>query len=131
MLGPLPPTNSAMARTRNRSSSLDGPEPPPLIKRLKTAHLSTQTAQTSPPPEIKTGSLVISDDSTDGFANDLFDHNNIARLNLDYLASAPFKYAVVEKLFQDDLLQKVKDECVSELNFTEKETDIYKVCHSV
>jgi len=122
---PLP-----MPRTRNRSPSLDGPEPTPLIKRLKTAHLSSQNAPVSPPPQINTGSLIISDDKTNSFSNDLFDHNNIARLNLDYLSSAPFKYAIVEKLFQDDLLLKVKDECVSDLNFTEKETDIYKVCPS-
>jgi len=119
---------TTMARTRDRSSSLDSVEPTPLIKRLKTAHLSTQTAPVaSPPAEINTEPLIISDDPTNCFVNELFDHKNIARLNVDYLGNAPFKYAVVEKFFQDDLLQKVKDECLSELNFTEKETDIYKV----
>ena len=33
----------------------------------------------------------------------------------------------VDKLVRDDLLLGVKDECLSELSFTEKETDIYKV----
>lgn len=66
-------------------------------------------------------------DPTPQFAGNLFDHNHIAKLHSGYLTNQPFKYAVVEKLFQDELLKKVKDECLSELNFTEKETDIYKV----
>jgi len=100
-----------MTRTRSRS-----PSPDTVAKRLKTAHdLSTGEA------------LILPADPTPHFSNDLFDHNNIARLNSDYLANTPFKYAVVEKLFQDELLKNVKDECLAELNFTEKETDIYKV----
>ena len=62
------------------------------------------------------------------FAPNLFDPSNIYRLNSDYHASEPYKYALVEKLFQDDLLKKVVDECLRELHFTERETDIYKVC---
>jgi hypothetical protein len=102
-----------MTRTRSRSSS-----PDTVAKRLKTAHRSTSTAGEA---------HILSADPTPHFSNDLFDHNNIARLNSDYLANTPFKYAVVEKLFQDELLKSVKDECLAELNFTEKETDIYKV----
>ncbi|KAG6885465.1 hypothetical protein C0993_001330 [Termitomyces sp. T159_Od127] len=93
-----------MARTHSRSHS-----PDPVAKRPKTSHMHI-------PP-----------DPSDHFANDLFDHNTTAKLHAAYKASDPFKYAVVEKLFQDDLLKKVKDECLSELSFTEKETDIYKV----
>ena len=91
-------------------------DPLPVVKRLKTAH-----------SEINAESLIISGDTTTSFARDLFDHNNIARLNADYIQSKPFKHAIVEKLFQEDLLRKVKDECLSELSFSEKETDIYKV----
>ena len=110
---------AAMTRTRDRSPSPVVQDAAPLLKRLKTTHVST--------PEINTGSLIISGDTTSSFARNLFDHNNIARLSLDYRQSSPFKYAIVEKLFQDDLLRKVKDECLSELSFSEKETDIYKV----
>lgn len=99
--------NHRMTRTRSRS-----PSPDTVAKRLKTAHKSTREPSADPTPH---------------FSNDLFDHNNIARLHSDYLANTPFKYAVVEKLFQDELLKSVKDECLAELNFTEKETDIYKV----
>ena len=62
------------------------------------------------------------------FAYDIFNHNYIAKLHTDYLDSNPFKHAVVEKLFQDELLVKVKDECLRRLNFTQKETNIFKVC---
>lgn len=44
-----------------------------------------------------------------------------------YIASRPFKHVCVPTLFQDDLLEAVKDECINELSFSEKETDIYKV----
>ncbi|KAJ2988358.1 hypothetical protein NUW54_g9139 [Trametes sanguinea] len=49
------------------------------------------------------------------------------KLHTEYDGSNPFKHVVVDKLFQDDLLQRVKDEALSELSFSEKETDIYKV----
>ena len=106
-----------MTRTRSRS-----PSPDTVAKRLKTAHKSTSTTGEA---------LILSADPTPHFSNDLFDHNNIARFNSGYLANTPFKYAVVEKLFQDELLKSVKDECLAELNFTEKETDIYKVQSAV
>ena len=114
-----------MAKTRDRSPSPGGSDPASVIKRLKTshsAHNGSNGSSRTHPIEISAA-----DDPTTRFANDLFDHANIARLSSDYAKSGPFKYAIVEKLFQDDLLRKVKDECHGELNFTEKETDIYKV----
>ncbi|KIY52290.1 hypothetical protein FISHEDRAFT_35504 [Fistulina hepatica ATCC 64428] len=113
-----------MAKTHDRSPSLeriaqDSHGPAGLIKRLKIARVSDDMSVTSVGhPD---------DDYTPYFASDLFGHNNIARLRSSYEASKPFHYAVVDKLFQDELLKNVKDECLSELNFTEKETDIYKV----
>lgn len=106
-----------MARARDRSPSSD----PTATKRPKTSHYPT------PPTDVVTESLILSEDPTPHFSNNLFDHNNVARLNAGYLANTPFKYALVEKLFQDDLLKSVKDECMSQLSFTAKETDIYKV----
>ncbi|CAL1701001.1 unnamed protein product [Somion occarium] len=66
-------------------------------------------------------------DPTPHFAPEVLHPNNIHRLNSEYASSEPYRYAVVDKLFQDDLLKSVKDEILSELSFTEKETDIYKV----
>ena len=61
------------------------------------------------------------------FTPGLFDHNVTSNLHQAYISNKPFKYAIIEKLVQDDLLTNVKDECLRELSFTEKETDIYKV----
>ncbi|PBL03010.1 hypothetical protein ARMGADRAFT_281173 [Armillaria gallica] len=97
---------------RPRSPSADQSDTVSLLKRLKTQHPNNGTA---------------AEDPVAAFATDVFDHGNISRLHNSYLESTPFHYAMVEKLFQDDLLKNVKDECLSELSFTEKETDIYKV----
>ncbi|KAJ3812019.1 nuclear protein [Lentinula aff. lateritia] len=101
-----------MARTHSRPSS---PEPSAsLIKRIKishpTLHVATATNET----------LAV-------FASEVLESSNVTRLHKFYLESQPFHYALVGKLFQDDLLKRVKDECLGELSFTEKETDIYKV----
>lgn len=61
------------------------------------------------------------------FATDLLEPASVDRLHDEYTKSEPYKHVVVEKLFQDDLVEKVKNECIRELSFTEKETDIYKV----
>ncbi|KDQ64141.1 hypothetical protein JAAARDRAFT_27758 [Jaapia argillacea MUCL 33604] len=91
------------------------------VKRLKTAHKPDTSMPLNPT------SFPVLADPTPHFSDGVLDPTNIQRLNKSYLASEPYKYAVLEKLFQDTLLQKVKDEILSELNFTEKETDIYKV----
>jgi hypothetical protein len=99
-----------MARSHDRSPS------PASKKRIKASHGSPTLAESAE-----------GGDPTPYFAPEVLDHDTIFRLRTSYLAAQPFKYAVVEKLFQDELLKAVKDECLSELNFREKETDIYKV----
>ncbi|KAF7352415.1 Nuclear protein [Mycena venus] len=110
-----------MARTRRSSSPSQG-DSSTLIKKLKSSHVSSPVGATA--NRLANGPAK---DPTPHFADGVLDHTSIAQLHSGYVSNEPFKYAVVEKLFQDDLLQKVKDECMSELNFTEKETDIYKV----
>ena len=101
-----------MATTHERSPSPTPDEQSP--KRAKTDH---------------NGSTPSSDpDSTSHFASGLLAPNTIHRLNSEYANSEPYKYCKVEKLFEDELLVAVKDEILAELSFTEKETDIYKVC---
>ena len=102
-----------MARSHDRSPS------PASKKRIKTGHASTPSTD-----------LADSSDPTPHFAPEVLDRDTVLRLRTSYLTAQPFKYAVVEKLFQDELLKAVKDECLSELNFREKETDIYKVFSS-
>ncbi|KAJ7797336.1 nuclear protein [Mycena olivaceomarginata] len=113
-----------MARTHRRSSSPDQNDSSTLIKKLKSSHVSTAAGGAATTNGHANGSAT---DPTSNFADGILAHTSIAQLNAGYASNGPFKYAIVEKLFQDDLLQKVKDECMSELNFTEKETDIYKV----
>ncbi|KAJ6616232.1 nuclear protein [Mycena sp. CBHHK59/15] len=112
-----------MARTHRRDSSPSSNDSSTLIKKLKSSHV-TQPATLGGANGHVNGSAY---DPSPQFADGVLDHTNIAQLHSGYVSNEPFKYAVVEKLFQDDLLQKVKDECLSELSFTEKETDIYKV----
>ncbi|KAI0304042.1 nuclear protein [Russula brevipes] len=118
-----------MAKTHPRSPS---PEPQTSgPKRLKTVHdqPSTPSSANAAPaaPAAAAPGPATSQDVSACFAPDLFDADNVGRLTDSYAASEPFKHALVEKLFRDDLLQQVKDECLGELHFTEKETDIYKV----
>lgn len=61
------------------------------------------------------------------FADGLFNDSNVQELHQAYEESGPFLHVVVDELLQNNLLVKVKDECLSELSFSEKETDIYKV----
>ncbi|EIN10953.1 hypothetical protein PUNSTDRAFT_85412 [Punctularia strigosozonata HHB-11173 SS5] len=67
------------------------------------------------------------EDPSPQFANGLLDPENALRLHSEYASSEPYKHAKLDQLFQDELLVKVKDECLGQLCFTEKETDIYKV----
>lgn len=98
-----------MARIRERSPSPDLTSDS-LLKRLKTTHsLSTPTV-----------------DQAVDFYTGLFTLENVQQLHQAYATSEPFKYAIIERLFRDDLLKNVKDECMKELSFTERETDIYK-----
>ncbi|KAJ7682321.1 nuclear protein, partial [Mycena polygramma] len=110
-----------MARTHRRDSAASQNDSSGLVKKLKSSHVSAAAGA------CPKGSADGPADPKPHFADDLMDHTNIAQLHSVYDSNEPFKYAIVEKLFQDELLQKVKDECLSELNFTEKETDIYKV----
>ncbi|KAF5388403.1 hypothetical protein D9615_000653 [Tricholomella constricta] len=112
-----------MARIHNRSPSPDTA----VQKRLKTSHPTSNGDNDSASNPTIASPSPQTVDPTSQFSNDLFDHNTTAKLHAGYVVNQPFKYAVVEKLFQDELLKKVKDECLSELNFSEKETDIYKV----
>ncbi|KIJ37481.1 hypothetical protein M422DRAFT_69393 [Sphaerobolus stellatus SS14] len=61
------------------------------------------------------------------FAAGILEPGKAEGLHQAYMQSEPYKYCVLDKLFIDTLLKKVKDECIGELNFTEKATDIYKV----
>ncbi|KAI0347151.1 nuclear protein [Trametopsis cervina] len=105
-----------MVRSRARSPSQSrDPADAPSAKKLKSKHVSS------------TSTLKTLQDPIPHFADGLLGPQNVQKLHQEYATSEPYKYCKVEKLFQDDLLVEVKDECLSQLSFTEKETDIYKV----
>ena len=106
---------------RKRGSRSRSPQP----KRQKVAHDSTPH---SPPTAQATGAKKAKGDlCAENLATGLLTEENIQRLRKEYANNEPYKYARVETLFQDDLLKKVKEECLTHLSFTEKETDIYRV----
>ena len=106
---------------RKRGSRSDSPQ----HKRQKVTHDTTH----SPPlttdmcgPKKSEAELC-----AENLATGLLNKENVKRLKQEYADSEPYKHARIETLFQDDLLRKVKDECLTHLSFTEKETDIYRV----
>jgi prolyl 3-hydroxylase /prolyl 3,4-dihydroxylase len=111
-----------MAKTHPRS-----PSPEPKTSELKRLKIGHQSSASYPAPAPAPTPTTVAQDMTACFTPDLFSAAHIGELAASYATSQPFKHVLVEKLFQEDLLQQVKDECLSELHFTEKETDIYKV----
>ena len=59
------------------------------------------------------------------FNESLFDTQHAVKSAYD--ASQPFKHAVIPAMFNDSILRKVRQEILENLEFSEKETDIYKV----
>ncbi|KAF8514846.1 nuclear protein [Hysterangium stoloniferum] len=94
-----------MAPTRTRS-----PSPDASNKRMKADHTLSEESNVD---------LC--------FTSGLLANANALKLNGSYHQALPYKYCVLDQLFDDELLRKVKDECVGELSFTEKSTDIYRV----
>lgn len=83
----------------------------------------------APKKRLKPNLNVPTKDSTmvSRFAKDLLTDANAMKLKGIYQQSEPFKHCLLDKLFEDDLLKRAKDECIGELSFTEKTTDIYQV----
>lgn len=97
------------SRSRSRSSSEDG-RPSKRQKLSASAFKSVGT-----------------DIGTSPFAPGLMSESNVKHLADQYTDAQPYKHIVIDKIFTENLLTKVKDEILEHLSFTEKETDIYKV----
>ncbi|KAG8989317.1 hypothetical protein FRB90_002304, partial [Tulasnella sp. 427] len=89
----------------------------------------TKTRPRSPSPvsPVKRLRTDVSEPVTLRFSSGLLEESRAQRLHTEYVQSEPFKHAVIEELFNDALLRGVKDEILRNIQFTEKETDIYKV----
>ncbi|CDR45527.1 RHTO0S11e01552g1_1 [Rhodotorula toruloides] len=61
------------------------------------------------------------------FHSTLLARDNVDRLRTAHAASAPYKHAVVDQLFDEDFLKRARKEITEQLSFRLKETDIYKI----
>lgn len=60
----------------------------------------------------------------------MFDKSVLDSYTNQYADSAPYKHAVINELVNDKLLRSVRDEVRENVEFTPKETDIYKIHQS-
>lgn len=79
----------------------------------------------SPPPNEESAKRIKL--SPSNFHSTLLETSNVTALAQSYAASKPYKHAIVPQLFDRDFLSRARQEIVEQINFTEKETDIYKV----
>ncbi|KAK4623558.1 Prolyl 3,4-dihydroxylase ofd1 [Fulvia fulva] len=64
------------------------------------------------------------------FRSGLFDPKSVKSYANEYVESGPYKHAVIHELMNDSLLRDVRNEIVENIEFTPKETDIYKIHQS-
>ncbi|QIW94673.1 hypothetical protein AMS68_000191 [Peltaster fructicola] len=69
-------------------------------------------------------------DTHAAFAPSLFSIKLRTQYRKTYASSTPYKHAVVSPLIADNLLRAVREEVIEHVNFTPKETDIYKIHQS-
>ncbi|GAB0137151.1 hypothetical protein EsDP_00005431 [Epichloe bromicola] len=70
------------------------------------------------------------DEARKRFRDGLFDKSVLDSYTQEYATSAPYKHAVIHELVDDKLLRSVRDEVRNNVQFTPKETDIYKIHQS-
>ncbi|RDA96087.1 hypothetical protein CP533_5774 [Ophiocordyceps camponoti-saundersi (nom. inval.)] len=70
------------------------------------------------------------DDVRQRFRSGLFDESVLDGYTGEYAASSPYKHAVIHNLVDDALLRAVREEIQANVQFTPKETDIYKIHQS-
>ncbi|KAK9245068.1 Oxoglutarate and iron-dependent oxygenase degradation C-term-domain-containing protein [Lipomyces tetrasporus] len=71
------------------------------------------------------GSTPLAMPTSDIFTPGLFDM--AAQYNAQHAVSGPFKHCIIDELVSDALLRRVRREIMTQLHFTPKETDIYKL----
>ncbi|KAA8648367.1 hypothetical protein EYZ11_006795 [Aspergillus tanneri] len=80
-------------------------------------------------PEMKKRALS-SEEVAARFRDGLFEPSVQQDYAKKYVESAPYKHGVICPLIEPSLLRSVRDEIQTHLDFTEKETDIYKIFQS-
>ncbi|TVY38160.1 Prolyl 3,4-dihydroxylase [Lachnellula subtilissima] len=79
----------------------------------------------------KRSKTILSDEDVQkSFRKGLFDKETLEKSTNDYAESEPYKHTVISSLINDDLLRSVRNEIRENVEFTPKETDIYKIHQS-
>ncbi|KAJ5729614.1 uncharacterized protein N7483_004122 [Penicillium malachiteum] len=71
-----------------------------------------------------------SEEATARFRDGLFDSAEQQKYTDEYANSNPYYHGVIHSLIEPSLLRSVRDEIQTQVDFTEKETDIYKIFQS-
>ncbi|KAE8159339.1 Oxoglutarate and iron-dependent oxygenase degradation C-term-domain-containing protein [Aspergillus tamarii] len=80
-------------------------------------------------PDSKRRALT-SEEAAARFRDGLFEPSEQQKYTEQYAESAPYKHGVIHPLIEPSLLRAVRNEIQEHLDFTEKETDIYKIFQS-
>ncbi|CAG8025931.1 unnamed protein product [Penicillium olsonii] len=80
-------------------------------------------------PESKKRALS-SEEAAARFRDGLFDVAEQQKYTGEYAKSSPYLHGVIHPLIEPSLLRSVRDEIQTQVSFTEKETDIYKIFQS-
>jgi Rps23 Pro-64 3,4-dihydroxylase Tpa1-like proline 4-hydroxylase len=75
-------------------------------------------------------SALSSEEAKKRFRDGLFDQKVLDAYTNEYATSEPYKHAVIHDLINDELLRSVRNEIRDNVEFTPKETDIYKIHQS-
>ncbi|KAJ5874878.1 uncharacterized protein N7529_003308 [Penicillium soppii] len=80
-------------------------------------------------PESKKRALS-SEEAASRFRDGLFDTAEQQKYTSEYANSSPYLHGVIHPLIEPSLLRSVREEIETQVSFTEKETDIYKIFQS-
>merc|ERR1712093_410066 len=71
--------------------------------------------------------VLAEEDVHKSFRKGLFANDILSKYTKDYAESEPYKHSVISSLINDELLRAVRNEIKENVQFTPKETDIYKI----
>ncbi|PVH84262.1 hypothetical protein DL98DRAFT_485575 [Cadophora sp. DSE1049] len=74
--------------------------------------------------------VLAEEDVHKSFRKGLFANEVLEKYTTDYAESEPYKHSVIRSLINDELLRSVRNEIKENVQFTPKETDIYKIHQS-
>ncbi|KAL6817074.1 Oxoglutarate and iron-dependent oxygenase degradation C-term domain-containing protein [Trichoderma sp. SZMC 28015] len=95
------------------------------MKRKAESHASGKKAGSKKPK-----TTISPQDAKKRFRKGLFDDSVLESYTTEYAESSPYKHAVIHELVDDKLLRSVRSEIRDNVQFTPKETDIYKIHQS-